>query len=420
MLRTSLLRNAVAIQDCHWFADGAGGSVELYLDPNGNEVLVSWQKRAGAPSSKPFHVSQATLSEYSEKVRRLLNDLNAYLYENPRLDEQRDPSWAKYAAILRDLKKRGRSLYFALFQSSNNAARAQELEMAIRALGRDGELNVHCSDNAVTLPLGFVCDPPRDEADDEDELPAITSPSRADFNECWINRFNITMLLDGTGCELCIDHETLRTVYALHTKAIEKAVEELTEGHLDSELERFLALCALELGKRDNWNLVRKACTQLVDFNGVIFVLAHAEDGNLCLAEKDTGIDPLTFTDMLKHRLRGDRSKLLILNCCASTVGAEGNSLLSAVTDRGFCGLIGTEAEILNTGALRCGSRLLWEMYFNGKPLGAAFQTMQDAPDLFPFNLFYTCYAERGLQLDMPLEARRTHDQDALVRSGTP
>jgi len=95
---------------------------------------------------------------------------------------------------------------------------------------------------------------------------------------------------------------------------------------------------------------------------------------------------------------------LLILNCCLSVSGAEGGSLLSAAARKGFCGLVGTEAEILNTYALRCGTRLMWDLCFSGRSLGEALDAMQSAEDLFPLNLFYTCYAQRDFKLQRPVE----------------
>jgi hypothetical protein len=96
---------------------------------------------------------------------------------------------------------------------------------------------------------------------------------------------------------------------------------------------------------------------------------------------------------------------LLILNCCLSVTGGDGGSLLSAAARKGFfCGLVGTEAEILNTYALRCGTRLMWELCFKARPLGEALDAMQKAEDLFPLNLLYTCYAQRDFQLLKPIE----------------
>ena len=84
--------------------------------------------------------------------------------------------------------------------------------------------------------------------------------------------------------------------------------------------------------------------------------------------------------------------------------GPGSTSLLSAAARKGFCGLVGTEAEILNTYALRCGTRLMWELCFAGRPLGEALDEMQSAEDLFPLNLLYTCYAQRDFQLVRPID----------------
>jgi len=46
----------------------------------------------------------------------------------------------------------------------------------------------------------------------------------------------------------------------------------------------------------------------------------------------------------------------------------------------------------------------MWELCFNGRPLGEALDEMQSAEDLFPLNLLYTCYAQRDFQLLRPVE----------------
>ena len=112
---------------------------------------------------------------------------------------------------------------------------------------------------------------------------------------------------------------------------------------------------------------------------------------------------------MLHKDRDGNHAVLLILNCCLSAAGGEGGSLLSAAARRGFCGLVGTESEILNSYALRCGTRLMWELCAHGLPLGAALEAMQSAEDLFPLNLLYTCYAQRDFQLQRPISRLQLH-----------
>jgi len=46
----------------------------------------------------------------------------------------------------------------------------------------------------------------------------------------------------------------------------------------------------------------------------------------------------------------------------------------------------------------------MWELCANGRTLGEAFDRMQRAEDLFPLNLFYTCYAERDFRLNGPID----------------
>jgi hypothetical protein len=80
-----------------------------------------------------------------------------------------------------------------------------------------------------------------------------------------------------------------------------------------------------------------------------------------------------------------------------------GSSILSLATQAGFCGLIGTEAEILNTKALLCGARLVHGLCVEGLSFGEAFDRMHADERLFPFNLFYSCYGDRSFRLDSPI-----------------
>jgi len=73
-------------------------------------------------------------------------------------------------------------------------ARSQELLRAIESLRSGAEIRVNCSDDEVSLPLGFVFE-------GEVEAP-IRKPSRADFAGFWLDRFKITMLVEGSGCGL--------------------------------------------------------------------------------------------------------------------------------------------------------------------------------------------------------------------------
>jgi len=363
--------------------------LELMLDPNGSEIKVMWSKNHG-PFSKPLKLPSALLRDRSREVRSALSALNAYIRTNQNLEEEKDPGWRRYAGVVKELRQQGQALHNALLDEDE--PHAQHLLQVLGGLASGAELRVYCSDDEVSLPLGFVFD---------GDVASVTGkPSRTDFAGFWLDRFKITMLVAGSGCEhdrLNVDPQSFKTLYALHRTEVEDA-----QRYLGGDFAKLRKLTLLPVKEYYDWDAAKRACADIRDTNSIVFVLAHSDGDWLELA--DSKIDCKTFGRMLHKDRDDDHVVLLILNCCLSAAGGEGRSLLSSAAQRGFCGLIGTEAEILNTHALRCGTRLMWELCANGLPLGEALDEMQNAEDLFPLNLFYTCYAERDFRLQRPLD----------------
>jgi len=208
------------------------------------------------------------------------------------------------------------------------------------------------------------------------------------------------MLIDGSGCdpeELIVDPASFRSLYALHRGELEAVYD-----YIGDDRKKLALLTNIEFRASYDWRSAERACNEMASWNSVIFVFAHSDGDHLEL--DGSRIASNQFRDMLHRCHRPERTMLLILNCCLSVAGEENCSLLKAVAERGFCGLIGTEAEILNTHAIRCGTRLMWGMCAEGLTLGTAFDRMQSDAELFPLNLLYTCYAERDFRLQKPLE----------------
>jgi hypothetical protein len=163
--------------------------LEFSLDPNGDDIKLRWSKD-DEPPSKPLRLDIALLRKRSRDVRDALTALNSYVCTNQKLEEEKDPGWQRYAGILKTLRQKGEALRSTLLDGED--PRSQELLRVIKGLQSGAELRVNCSDDEVTLPLGFVFE---GEVDTE-----IGKPSRADFAGFWLNRFKITMLVEGSGC----------------------------------------------------------------------------------------------------------------------------------------------------------------------------------------------------------------------------
>src|SRR6516165_4072366 len=128
---------------------------ELMLDPNGDEIKVTWHRGSG-PFSKPLKLSSALMSRRSHDVRAALSELNAYVRTNQNLDEEKDPGWKRYVGVLKELQQRGAALYNAFFDDGD--LRTKALIQALQSLEAGAELRIHCSDEVVSLPLGFLFD----------------------------------------------------------------------------------------------------------------------------------------------------------------------------------------------------------------------------------------------------------------------
>lgn len=366
------------------------GELELNLDPNGEHIKLRWSKD-DEPPSKPLRLDIDLLRKRSRAVREALSALNNYVCANQNLEEEKDSGWRNYANIIKTLRQKGQALFSALLNEED--PRSQELLRVIGGLSKGSELRVNCSDDEVSLPLGFVF---------EGEVGSpIGKPSRADFAGFWLDRFKITMLVEGSGCgheRRNVDPQSLKILYALHRTEVENALPYLG-ADTTSKLK---ALTLLPVRQYYNWDTAKRAYSEIRDAENIIFVFAHSDGDSLEL--DNSNIDCNTFSLMLHKDRDPLHPILLILNCCLSVTGGDGGSLLSAAARKGFCGLVGTEAEILNTYALRCGTRLMWELCFKGRSLGEALDEMQSAAELFPLNLLYTCYAQRDFQLLRPID----------------
>jgi hypothetical protein len=365
-------------------------AMEIRIDPNGDTTKIRL-KKGGPADSRPVIVGTHLLRDRSKTLREALDNLNDYVrLRGNKVDF--DPGLRRYAQLIMELKEQGSALHTALFSTQNEGARA--LLNKLSTLKDGDEILVQCSCDEVTLPLGFLYRFPVEEA------PLVYG--KQDFDGFWMNRYKITMLIEGSNCDenaLAIEPDSFKSIYALHETEVDAAWDYLMDdGPKFSKLRELRCLSTQEHG---NWNKVRAAFASGKNWN-VVFVLAHSDGDWLKLA--DSSIACQDFADMLQMDHPAGGAELLILNCCNSATGGVQRSLLSSVAADGFCGLIGTEAEVLNSHALRCGTYLMWELCAHGKSLGEAFDLMQLEKSLFPLNLFYTCYADRRFRLCKPFD----------------
>jgi hypothetical protein len=375
--------------------------MEITINTNGPDTIkIWWQDRDvfGPGQFGPILLNLAEITKRSTNVRNAISKLSNY-FERRLTSLPLDVGWEEYASLMSSLQFAGAGLYAALFKGKGEEQLA--LRKHIEGLSNGSEIELHCHDDQVSIPFGFLT-----ESFNEPPPPS-GALSRDHFNHFWVNRFRINARILNCRIKLSqleIEPEEFRALYALNEKSVLDALEYLKEKLLTEEVERFDLLKTISVHAHHEWGGVSDACKKISKSGSIIFVLAHSDGDKIELGEEE--MDSGLFADMIQRERDEEMPELLILNCCASATGDAGKSLLSAVARTGFCGLIGTEAKISNVHALRCGIHLMWNICTKGITLGEAFAEMQADSALFPVNLFYTCYASRDFKLKRPIEWR--------------
>jgi hypothetical protein len=315
--------------------------------------------------------------EKSISVREVLRHLNEFAHANHQSSEAWEGS--EFKSLIYDLQQEGEDLYLALLKSDDG----QTGELIKSRLAQVERLELSIMVNkGMALPLGFLfpshCKPP-----------GVFGRTLDAFKGFWVADHQITMTAKGGSC-LRKKTDDVKVLYALDTDQFLELIESL---HLHDDWDPLLAL---DVGHAGDWNTAIakwREITDARDSDNVFFLFGHNDKSGFHLGPNDRKSRE-KFIDQFQRRRTDTGSTLLFMNGC-STVGEGASSFLEVAARPGFCGAIGTEAEIANDFAITYAGRLLNKLLLSGSPtaLGDAFHAMMHEADLFPRNLLYTCYA---------------------------
>jgi hypothetical protein len=370
--------------------------MEIEVDISSNDSFVKLSWKSGNDWSYRYSIPAVNVKFHSTKIRELLTAMNSELG----CDNEAD-----YSHYVTQLRQSGRDLYNTLLpQNGSDQARAARNRIASSL---NGLLTVR-SDCSVHVPWGFV----------HDGQPVVIDPTRSvltKFAGFWLSRFSIVTRFYGGGCcrkSWAIDPDQFAVLYALH----EKEFQDVTQSDLipKNDLPHLSRLLRLDVGHAWNWTKAEEKWSRMKDKDGVLFVLAHSDGVELLLQDRGTDgadMNPDRFQNIFTKSEGDSSATLLILNGCATAIGNETLSYMAATARDGFCGFIGTEAEVTNRDAVLYGTRLLWKLCTECSTLREAFEAMRTDPDLFPRSLSYSCFAHPNFALAAPLRQLIEHHE---------
>lgn len=356
----------------------------LTVARHGDEVQLIWAR----PNrwEEEYYITFVDLQNKSRQIGDLLSELNAFTQVNENIDASWLPGGA-YENLLLRLRAAGIDLYLALFNGLKEGGVESWVAARVTAM-KDATLTIKCH-KSVSVPWGFVCPLAYENQPQIDR-------DIADFSGFWLHTYHITMQVRGSTCERP-EAENFKVLYAMHREEFLAIAPSLAKDR-----DRWEELLKLDVGQVSDWTRAGEKWKDIATGDNLLFVFCHKDEKGLYLGKEN---DPSRQISLERFENRFTRnepgSTLLFLNGCASVAGGCG-SFLSTVGRPGFCGLIGTEAEVSNDFALRYAARFISKFVQERLPIGKAFLAMRAEKDLYPRSLLYACYAFPGFGIRTP------------------
>ncbi len=307
---------------------------------------------------------------------------------------------ARSGKQLKELAERGRDLYEAIFLDKNGGPAIPRLQTWVRGLAGTHRINVVVEDR-THVPWGLVYD--------GDPSKLTGAPEDVDislFGDFWCLKYLVSALynrmsLKGLGGSKSVDlYHLLSAIHQEVFAAAEQSLEEPERKVLDWLRAQFTGTRAFKIfSKRDllsQWSESRNDVDML-------FFYCHADGTSIAFSNTDK----LTMDDItlkLRREAAGEPLSpcLVFLNGCSTASGDPTGGFLEATGGEGFCGFIGTEAEVPDLFALRFGLAFLYHFLLEDAPVYLIMDRLRR--EHWPLSLVYSTYCYPMLRVTKPAD----------------
>lgn len=306
----------------------------------------------------------------------------------------------RYKEILANLALEGSNLFYLLFEGAAEGRdyAVDTVKPWLLAIEAPSQLTIF-SDASLQVPWNLVFE------GNDDALPG-NSARMEDYAGFWALKYKLAVLYSGMAPKSLRtprERESFRALTVLNRDLFAAACHALPESEL-AVLERYLIYPE---GSAESRTECRGKWALLENNDCLLYFFAHASGEEIELS----ACDSLTIVE-LKRRFfeprRRNRAKipesLIILNGCKTAIGKLDNSFLTATSDAGCCGFIGSEADLPTRFALRFGMALFERILYQG--LSAMEALDQLRRQHWPLGMLYSCYSHPDFRVAPNLQVR--------------
>lgn len=307
-------------------------------------------------------------------------------------------------AHLKELAKRGKALYLALFDDGNNPEDANEARKWVASIAGSHRMNVVVDDRTY-IPWGLVYD------GDPDDLSGKPEDTVLDhYNDFWCLKYFVSAFYRNIAARGAAPKPVAlyRLISALHQHAFTGAEAYL--GATDPE-KQVLDWLRHHFGATRAFNAVYtkddlfSSWATHADLD-MLFFYCHANETSLAFSNTEMlTIDDINeFQQKQEYRKRDSQAGpsragcLFFMNGCSTAVGDPGGGFLEAMGRKGACGFIGTEVEIPDLFALRFGLAFLYHFLVKGCFVYEVMDLLRR--EHWPLSLLYSTYCSPSLRVE--------------------
>ncbi len=337
------------------------------------ELRVTWFDGVPWP---PYVILRSTIETLTFDIRRCLKEI---------VEAALRKDYKAYPSLERKLARRGHLLYQALFLKAGGEGDPARIRQHYELMSEPWSLRF-IVDVSVFVPWGLVY--PENVDTDVDPL------------KFWcIGRELSTLykriLPDAAGSGHNIS--PLKVLHVVHEDVYKevRAAEPVLEHErqfLDWRQKNHGDPLSTVEGLKKRW---RESKHEI----GLLEFYCHASASSLALSDTEliqAAILPIMLAGR-KHSPSGIPDCLVVVNGCSTSVGGKSADFVSAISQEGFCGFVGTETEVPDIFALRFAIRLLDLLFNNQLTLGEAMCRLYQRH--FPLSLVYGLYALPGFRI---------------------
>lgn len=328
--------------------------VVLQITPDANKLKLTWGKNG--LWFNPYSVDRDMINDCAEKIRQQLDQLVRRALENDRPGES--PACGD---ILKEIAARGANLRKSLFTSEERTDEPGMIEEWLRTLARPFAIRV-VVEPRIHIPWGLIYDGEPNKLDGSAKNIDMTT-----YQDFWNIKYNLSCvyhrILPGRDQDQApIDPDSYRVLPVLNKVAFAKAISQLTEAEQVAFSDFFNKLAPCIHTKQDllaQWETVRNNL-------GMLFFYCHANQTRLALGQDELDIYDFKRDLKLDNRQMNQPPSFVFLNGCRTAVGDPKGGFLEATGRTGYCGFIGTEAEIPDLFALRFSTAFMYYFFYEG------------------------------------------------------